>query len=153
VLLTEPWHGAVDIVGIGCAALGGACWGGYIVLTQRAGDRFTGIQSLSITTPIAAVTAAIVGIPRAVGHLSLGIIAAAAGLALLLSVLPFALEMLALRRLSASAFGTTGESLRSPGGRNVRRWRLEDQGILYEGGASRCSTVAGSDFTARSGSA
>ena len=33
-------------------------------------------------------------------------IASAAGLALLLPVLPFALEMLALRRMSASAFGT-----------------------------------------------
>ncbi|TFB68083.1 EamA family transporter [Cryobacterium glaciale] len=106
VLLTEPWHGAVDIVGIGFASLGSVCWGGYILLTQRAGDRFTGIQSLSITIPIAAVTAAVVGIPQAVGHLSLGIIAAAAGLALLLPVLPFALEMLALRRMSASAFGT-----------------------------------------------
>ncbi|WP_338064138.1 EamA family transporter [Cryobacterium aureum] len=44
VLLTEPWHGAVDIVGIGFASLGAVCWGGYILLTQRAGDRFTGIQ-------------------------------------------------------------------------------------------------------------
>lgn len=106
VLLTEPWHGAVDLVGIGFAALSGVCWGGYILLTQRAGDRFTGIQSLAITIPIAAVAAAIVGIPQAVGHLSLGVIAAAAGLALLLPVLPFALEMLALRRMKATAFGT-----------------------------------------------
>ncbi|WP_224760488.1 DMT family transporter [Salinibacterium sp. ZJ450] len=106
VLLTEPWQGTVDLVGIGFAALAGACWGGYILLTQRAGDRFTGIQSLSITIPIAAVTAAIVGIPQAVGQLNLGIIAAAAGLALLLPVLPFALEMLALRRMTATAFGT-----------------------------------------------
>lgn len=44
--------------------------------------------------------------PLEVGHLSLGIIAAAAGLALLLPVLPFALEMLALRRMTATAFGT-----------------------------------------------
>ena len=106
VLLTEPWQGSVDIVGIGFASIGGVCWGGYILLTQRAGDRFTGIQSLSITIPIAAVTAAIIGIPQAVGHLSVGIIAAAFGLALLLPVLPFALEMLALRRMAASAFGT-----------------------------------------------
>jgi inner membrane transporter RhtA len=106
VLLTEPWQGAVDLVGIGFAAVAGATWGGYILLTQHAGDRFTGIQSLSITIPIAAMTAAIVGIPQAVGHLSLGIIAAAAGLALLLPVLPFALEMLALRRMTAPAFGT-----------------------------------------------
>jgi inner membrane transporter RhtA len=52
------------------------------------------------------MTAAIVGIPQAVGHLSFGISVAAAGLALLLPVLPFALEMLALRRMTAPAFGT-----------------------------------------------
>jgi len=106
VLLTEPWRGAVDLVGIGFAAVAGAGWGGYILLTQHAGVRFTGIQSLSITIPIAAMTAAIVGIPQAVGHLSFGIIVAAAGLAVLLPVLPFALEMLALRRMTAPAFGT-----------------------------------------------
>jgi inner membrane transporter RhtA len=106
VLLTEPLQGAVDLVGIGFAALAGAGWGAYILLTQHAGDRFTGIQSLSITIPIAAVTAAIVGIPQAVGHLNLEILAVATGLALLLPVLPFALEMLALRRMTATAFGT-----------------------------------------------
>ncbi|WP_241978937.1 DMT family transporter [Cryobacterium sp. Hh7] len=106
VLLTEPWQGAVDFVGIGFAAIAGAGWGGYILLTQHAGNRFTGIQSLSMTIPIAAVTAAIVGIPQASGHLSLGVFVAAAGLALLLPVIPFALEMLALRRMTATSFGT-----------------------------------------------
>jgi len=106
ILLTEPWLGDVDIAGIGFAVLSGVGWGTYILLTQHVGDRFSGVTGLSFTIPIAAATAAIVGIPQASGHLSLGVLAAAAGLALLLPVLPFALEMIALRHLTPHAFGT-----------------------------------------------
>ncbi|WP_246852724.1 DMT family transporter [Naasia sp. SYSU D00948] len=106
VLLTEPWQGAIDLVGIGFAALGALCWAVYILLTQRVGDRFTGIGALALTIPVAAATTAIVGLPQAAGHVTPGILAAAAGLAILLPVLPFALEMLALRRMTPTAFGT-----------------------------------------------
>lgn len=106
VLLTEPWQGAIDPAGLMFAALSAVCWATYIVLTQHVGDRFAGIGGLSLTIPIAAVTAAVFGIPQAVGHLDLGILAAAVGLAVLVPVLPFALEMLALRRMTPTAFGT-----------------------------------------------
>ncbi len=106
VLLTEPWHGTVDAAGVAYAALAGLGWGCYILLTQRVGDRFTGIRGLSLTVPVAAATAAVVGIPQASGHLTLGVLAAVAGLAVLLPVLPYALEMLALRRMTPTAFGT-----------------------------------------------
>lgn len=106
VLLTSPWAGAVDPLGVLEAALAAAGWGIYIVLTQRVGDRFTGIRGLSLTVPIAAVTAAAVGVPQAAGHLTVGVVVSAAGLALLLPVLPYALEMLALRRMHPTAFGT-----------------------------------------------
>lgn len=106
VLLTEPWQGAIDLLGVGFAGLAAVGWGVYILLTQRVGDRFSGITALSLTIPIAALTAAIASIPQAVGHLSFGAVAAAAGLALLLPVLPFTLEMLALRRMTHTAFGT-----------------------------------------------
>jgi inner membrane transporter RhtA len=106
VLLTEPWQGDLNLTGVAFAALSAVSWGVYILLTQRIGDRFTGIGGLTLTVPIAAVAAAVVGIPQAAGHLSLDILAAAAGLAILLPVLPFALEMLALRRMTPTAFGT-----------------------------------------------
>ena len=106
VLLTEPWHGAIDLLGVAFAGLAAIGWGVYILLTQRIGDRFTGIGALSLTVPVAAVTAAVIGIPQAAGDLTPGVLAAAAGLALLLPVLPFALEMLALRRMTPTAFGT-----------------------------------------------
>lgn len=52
------------------------------------------------------MTAAIVGIPQAASHLSWEVLAAAAGLAILMPVLPMSLELLALRRLTTGAFGT-----------------------------------------------
>lgn len=104
--LTEPWQGSVDLAGLGFAALAAVGWAIYIVLTQHVGDRFTGISALSMTVPIAAATAAVVGVPQAIHHLTPGVLLAAAGLALLLPVLPFALEMLALRRMTPTAFGT-----------------------------------------------
>jgi inner membrane transporter RhtA len=106
LLLTQPWRGEVDAVGLGFAALSAVCWGVYIVLTQRVGDRFDGISGLSLTIPVAAATAAVAGIPQAAGDLTPAVLAASAGLALLLPVLPFALEMLALRRMTPTAFGT-----------------------------------------------
>jgi inner membrane transporter RhtA len=106
VLLTQPWQGGFNLVGVGWAALAAVGWGVYILLTQRIGDRFSGIGALTLTVPVAAVAAAAVGIPQAAGQLSLDVLAAAFGLAILLPVLPFALEMLALRRMTPSAFGT-----------------------------------------------
>ncbi|MBG6181527.1 EamA family transporter [Arthrobacter sp. CAN_A1] len=106
VLMTQPWAGAVNLTGVGFAAMAAVGWAAYILLTQRIGDRFTGIGALSLTIPIAALTAAIVGIPPTAGHITPGILAASLGLAVLLPVLPFALEMLALRRMTPTAFGT-----------------------------------------------
>ncbi|WGW13845.1 EamA family transporter [Saxibacter everestensis] len=106
ILLTEPWHGEVDLAGIGFAVLAGTGWGVYILLTQRVGDRFSGISALSLTIPIAAAMAAFVGVPQVVGHLDWRVLLIAAGLALLAPVLPFGLEMLALRRMTHTAFGT-----------------------------------------------
>ena len=106
VLLTEPWKGDINLAGLGFAGLAAIGWAAYILLTQRVGDRFAGIGGLSLTVPIAAATAAVAGIPQATGQLTLGIVAAAVGLALLHPVLPFAFEMLALRRMTHTAFGT-----------------------------------------------
>jgi len=106
VLLTEPWQGRINFGGVGFAVLAAIGWACYVTLTQLIGDRFTGVSALSITVPIAAIAAAAIGIPQSVGHLTWGMLPAALGLALLLPVLPYALEMLALRRMNATAFGT-----------------------------------------------
>lgn len=70
VLLTEPWHGDVNLAGLGYAGLAAVGWGGCIVMTQRVGDRFSGITGLALAVPIAALTAAVVGIPLAASHVT-----------------------------------------------------------------------------------
>lgn len=106
LLLTQPWQGEINSLGLLFAALAAFGWATYIVLTQRIGDRYAGIGGLSLTVPIAAATAAIVGVPQAAGHINGSVLISALGLAVLLPVIPFALEMLALRHMTPAAFGT-----------------------------------------------
>lgn len=106
LLLTEPWHGTTDLVGVGYALGAGCCWGLYILLTQRVGDEVSGLQGLAVSMPVAALVATVVSGPSVLGQLTPELLLAGLGLALLLPVVPFALEMLALRRLTSAAFGT-----------------------------------------------
>lgn len=106
VVLTQPWHGRVNVAGLALASFAAVGWGSYILLTQRISDRFAGFSVLSLTIPMGAVTAAFFGAPRSFGHLTLGILAVSFGLALLFPVLPYALEMRALRQMTPEAFGT-----------------------------------------------
>lgn len=106
VLLTEPWRGAVDAVGVAYALGAAACWAAYILLTQRVGDEVSGIKGLAISIPVAGVVATVLAGPATIPHLTVELVIIGLGLALLVPVFPFALEMLALRRLSTAAFGT-----------------------------------------------
>lgn len=106
VLLTEPWVGDADLVGIAYAAVAGVGWALYIVITQHVGDRFAGVDGLAISLPVAALVATSVGLPQAWGHLTVEVLAVGVVAALLLPLLPWTLELLALRRLTKAAFGT-----------------------------------------------
>lgn len=107
VLLTEPWHGKIDLPGVGFALAAGACWGLYNLFTQHVGDRFSGISGLSLTIPVAALATLPVGLPQVIGgNLTWWVLPAIAGIALITPVIAFGLEMLALRRMTHTAFGT-----------------------------------------------
>ncbi|WP_308283678.1 EamA family transporter, partial [Pseudonocardia oceani] len=110
LLLTEPWRGGVDPVGIGFALAAAFCWAGYIVLTQKVGDEATGLRGLAVSMPVAGLTAtavvALTDAPAVLGALDPQLLLVGLGLAVLLPVVPFSLEMLALRRLTTAAFGT-----------------------------------------------
>lgn len=107
VLLTEPWSGRIDMIGVGFVLLGAVGWACYILLTQRVGDRFSGVSGLSITIPVAAIVTTFFGLPQVLGsEFPWWVFPAIAGLALLAPVITYGLEMLALRRMTKAAFGT-----------------------------------------------
>jgi inner membrane transporter RhtA len=106
VLLTEPWHGTVDLVGVALALGAAACWAAYILLTQAVGDELTGLTGLAVSLPVAGLAATAVAGPAVLPSMTWELALVGLGLAILLPVVPFSLEMLALRRLTTSAFGT-----------------------------------------------
>ncbi|WP_243742095.1 EamA family transporter [Actinomycetospora succinea] len=111
VLLTHPWQAGLDPAGVGFALAAAACWAGYILLTQRVGDHVTGLTGLAVSMPVAGLVAALVAGPGLLADLGTGaldvtVLATALAIALLMPVVPFSLELLALRRLTTAAFGT-----------------------------------------------
>lgn len=106
VALTEPWQGGIDPLGVGFALTAAVCWAAYILLTQHVGDTVTGLNGLAVSMPVAGVVGLLVAAPSDLVHVTWPLLGAMLALALLSAVLPFVLEFLALRRLTASAFGT-----------------------------------------------
>jgi len=105
-LLLRPdgaWQ--ANAAGIALAAAAGAGWAAYIVLTKRVGQRFTGLDGLAISLAVAALVTTPVGLPAVWGHVGARDVLAAGGLAIMIPVLPYVLEMAALRRLRPGTFG------------------------------------------------
>lgn len=96
--------GDLSWVGLGLAATAGACWAAYILLSGRTGAVFNNLDGLAIALVVSTVVVLPVGLTSSnlwtTEHLLKGL-----GLAVLSSLLPYSLELLALRRLAASVFG------------------------------------------------
>jgi inner membrane transporter RhtA len=106
VLLTEGADTGIDWVGV-CFALGAAsAWGCYILLGAALGRHTSGGGGLAIGMAAGAGLAAPFGITEA-GSRLFGPLALLAGLgvALLSSVVPYSLELHALRRIPPRVFG------------------------------------------------
>lgn len=104
--LGSPVHGALDGAGVAFALVAALGWAAYILLTQRVGGAFSGLQGLGVSL----ATAAVVALPIAIGIngsrlVDPGVLPLTLGLSILVPLLPFALEMAALRRLSSHVFG------------------------------------------------
>jgi len=106
LLLTHPWQGGASLPGIAFALGAAVCWACYILLTQAVGDEVAGLQGLAVSIPVAALAATAVAGPAIAPALTPHLLLTGFGLALLLPVVPFSLEMCALRRLTTAAFGT-----------------------------------------------
>lgn len=106
VLLSQPFGGGVDLKGVLLALAAGAAWAVYILLTQNVGDQVAGVTGLAVSMPVAGVVATFTVSPAVFERMTLHVLLVGLGMAILLPVVPFVLELLALRRLTTAAFGT-----------------------------------------------
>ncbi|MCZ0731497.1 EamA family transporter [Mycolicibacterium iranicum] len=105
VLLSQPFSGGIDPKGTILAVSAGVCWAIYILLTQRVGDQVAGVNGLAVSMPIAGVVATFFVDSKAFSLLTPQIILIGLAMAMLLPVIPYVLELLALRRLTTATFG------------------------------------------------
>ena len=104
-LLTDVSFDAGTVAGYAFALGGAVGWGAYILLTRAVGAAFAGFQGLTLSVGIAALLTLPWGLVGAWPALDGRMLLATAGVALLYPLLPYALEMAALRRLDARSFG------------------------------------------------
>ncbi|MFJ8821404.1 EamA family transporter [Streptomyces sp. NPDC102467] len=97
--------GGLDLVGVAFAVAAGAMWATYIIFSARTGRRFPQADGLALAMAVAAVLSLPLGIAasgtRLLDPVTIGL---GSAVAILSSVLPYTLELIALRRLPASTF-------------------------------------------------
>jgi inner membrane transporter RhtA len=107
IVCLAPWTGATfDLFGMMLALTAGGCWAAYIILSARVGRSIPGVSGLALAMGVAALLLIPLGVansgvklfePR---FLMIGV-----GIALLSSVIPYSMEIEALRRLPTRVFG------------------------------------------------
>jgi len=108
VVLLAGTVGGSDLnwAGIGWAAAAGTAWAGYIMGSKAAGQRLPGVSGLVIATCVAALAATGPGVIQGGSRMFRpSLLAAGTGIGLLSSVIPYWLELEALRRIPAGLFG------------------------------------------------
>lgn len=105
VLLGEGGLTGLNAAGVGFALVAGVGWAAYILLSAEVGRRFAGLDGLALAMAVATVLTLPAGLAVAGGALlHPGVLATGAAVAVLSSLAPFSLELLALRRLAAPTF-------------------------------------------------
>jgi inner membrane transporter RhtA len=107
ILLLSDFGGAdLDGLGVALALLAGGFWAAYILLAARVGRAFEGAHGLAIGMCAGALMLLPFGIADAGGELITGeTLAIGLAVAVLSSVIPYSLELEALRRMPAGVFG------------------------------------------------
>ncbi|GAC1655272.1 MAG: EamA family transporter [Ktedonobacteraceae bacterium] len=106
VLLAPFGNMTIDPLGVVLALLAGGCWGAYILLNVRVGRTFPGGNGLALSMSVAALVLLPLGVWNGgIALLNPKILLLGIGVAILSTVIPFSLELEALRRLPARVFG------------------------------------------------
>lgn len=96
----------IDALGVLFALIAGVCWAGYILVSKRVGATFAQLDGLAIALCIGALVTMPAGIVQGGSALGRGsVLVGGVAVALLSSIIPYSLELIALRRLSTAAFG------------------------------------------------
>ena len=96
----------VPLGGLALALLAGMFWGGYILASSRVGRLVPGVGGLAVALVVAALLALPFGAEGVVSVLDdPAVLAVGLAVALLSSVVPYGLELAALRRLPTRVFG------------------------------------------------
>jgi inner membrane transporter RhtA len=97
----------VDLVGIGFALVAAASWAAYILLSAATGRTWPGLDGLAVASAIAAVGLGVYAVPAAGGDLlNPTVLGTGVLVGLLSSVIPYSLELVALRTIPTHVFGT-----------------------------------------------
>lgn len=105
VLLLSEGGGRLDPAGVAFALLAGVGWASYILLSRATGQRSAGIDGLALAMAVAALTVAPLGLRAGGALLDAHVLAVGALVALLSGLVPFSLELVALRRVRPRVFG------------------------------------------------
>jgi inner membrane transporter RhtA len=106
LLLARGSGGHLNVAGVAWALVAAAGWAAYILLSKATGQRMTGASGLVLAMVVAAALVTAPGVIA--GGRSMfrpALLGAGAGIGLLSSVIPYWLELEALRRVPARMFG------------------------------------------------
>ena len=106
VLLANGSTGHLNWAGIAWAVAAGAAWACYILGSKATGQRMPGSSGLVVAMCVAAIVVTIPGVVQGGTHMFRpDLLAIGAGIGILSSVIPYCLELEALRRITAQLFG------------------------------------------------
>lgn len=105
VLLGQGASSGLDMIGVGFALAAAVMWAAYILLSARTGQRFPKADGLALAMTVAAVMTLPLGLAATgTSLLDPATIGLGAAVAALSSVVPYTLEILALRRMPTATF-------------------------------------------------
>ncbi len=106
LLATHGSSAGVQPLGVGLVLIAAACWAGYILLAKRVGRSFAAGEALALGMSVGTFLVLPAGVLEGGSALlHPGVFGACLAVAMLSSLIPYTLELVALRRLATHVFG------------------------------------------------
>ncbi|SHG47011.1 inner membrane transporter RhtA [Jatrophihabitans endophyticus] len=106
LLASRGGEDGVEPIGIALVLIAASCWALYILLAKRVGASYGALEALALGMAVGTVLVAPAGVAQGgTALLHPGVLAGCLGVAVLSSLIPYSLELVALRRLSTAVFG------------------------------------------------